>query len=334
MKKNEVDISIVMPVYNCEDYLTEAIESMLSQTFSNFEFIIVCEYGTNEKSMEIVTKYASQDSRIIIIKNKTRLGISASINEGIKIANGKYIARMDSDDISARRRLEIQKLYMDTYSDIGLCGIRHRVIGDPNWIVDYSANPEYLKCDLLFMSPLRHPSIMIRKSVIDQYGLWYDTNLEGVEDYELYIRASKYINLSNILEDDLFYHRRSDKNLSLIYRERDNEIQTNLLKIMYKEQLGLNLSDKDIRRLSVVTFLIGCSKEQYISELKKLNDLLLLIKRENDKKNVYDTECLENAFHHRWMRALAKLKVMCGGQIPNNIYDEWRKGTYYKKWMN
>lgn len=334
MRNDSIDISVVMPVYNCEDYVGEAIESILNQSFENFEFIIVCEYGANENTKDIIKHYAMADSRIIIVENKEQLGVSKSLNAGIKIAMGEYIARMDSDDVSSERRLEIQKLYMDTYTDIGLCGIRHRVIGDSNWIVDYSANPAYLECDLLFMSPLRHPSLMMRKRIIHEYDLFYDEKLEGVEDYELYIRASKYTKLSNILEDNLFYHRRSTTNLSLVYRERDNEIQTNILRDLYKDKFEIVFCDADIKRLSAVTFLNGQACSQYISELEKLNCLLVEIENANNKLHVYDSASLENAFYHRWMRARYKLKSLYNGCIPNAVLSEWRKGKYYKKWMN
>lgn len=334
MEQGKVEISVVMPVYNGEEYLKDAIESILNQTFTNFEFIIVCEYGSNEESLEIVNYYANQDSRIRVVSNTERLGIAPSLNVGLKLAVGKYIARMDADDISTERRFEIQKQYMDLYQNIGICGIRHKVIGAPNWLVDYSADPKQLKCDLLFMSPLRHPSIMLRREIIEKYNLYYDESLAGVEDYELYIRASEYTELSNVLEDNLFYHRRTDSNLSLVYRERDDEIQTAIIKKMYQDKLHMNLSDDEIHRVSVATFLNGYEETEFVSELKKLNELLLRIFSENEKWKTFDSQYLQKAMEHRWMRARYKIKMRKSGVFFEYFANEWRKGDYYKKWMN
>jgi len=116
----DVKVSIVMSVYNAQKYLDEAIESILNQTYSNFEFIIIND-GSTDKSLEIIENYAKKDSRIIVI-NRENKGLIYSLNEGIRKANGKYIARMDADDISLPQRLEKQVEFMEKNKNIGICG--------------------------------------------------------------------------------------------------------------------------------------------------------------------------------------------------------------------
>ena len=344
MNEYPVTISVVMPVYNGEENLSEAIESILNQTYRDFEFIIVCEYGSNDESMQIVRHYESLDPRIVTIYNDSRLGIAASLNRGLRAARGEYIARMDGDDISSPRRFEIQKLYMDNFPDIGILGIRHKVIGAPNWLVDYPADPDTIACEMLFMSPLRHPTIMMRRSDIEKYGLYYDDDLMGVEDYELYIRASKYIRISNILEDDLFYHRRSSSNLSLVYRDRDDLIQKSILKDMYRERLSMELTDEEVERVAAVSFLNGCEAKDVVNELKLLDELLQKIVEQNRSLAVsqndgigsmpYPEDHLLKAILHRWMRARYKFEMRFRKKVPDGALQAWRNGTYYRRWMN
>ena len=112
-------ISIVMPVYNCENYLHEAIKSILEQTYTDFEFIIIND-GSEDNSEDIILSYA--DPRIIYIKNDKNMKIVKTLNKGISLSRGKYIARMDADDICYRDRLEKQLSFMEKHKDIDLCG--------------------------------------------------------------------------------------------------------------------------------------------------------------------------------------------------------------------
>lgn len=117
--KKKPAISVLMPVYNSEKYLNEAIESILNQTFVDFEFIIIND-ASNDNSENIIESY--QDSRIKYFKNEKNLGVAKTLNKGLKLAQGKYIARMDSDDISLPERLYKQFKFMEVYNDIDVCG--------------------------------------------------------------------------------------------------------------------------------------------------------------------------------------------------------------------
>ena len=223
-------VSIVMPVFNGENYLEEAINSILDQTFQDFEFIIIEEYGNNETCKNLLEQYAAQDNRIKLIRNNTRLGIAESLNVGLNHSMGEYIARMDADDISGKERLKIQTLFMDIYKEIDICGIVPTILDALGWIVDYSTDPKIVKSDCMFSVPMRHPTIMIRKDTLLDSKISYDPLLKGAEDYDLFLRSSKTMLFTNIREPTLFYYRRSQENASSVNRERDNQIVHNIMK--------------------------------------------------------------------------------------------------------
>jgi glycosyltransferase involved in cell wall biosynthesis len=186
-----------MSVYNAELYLKEAIESILNQTYKEFEFIIIND-GSTDNSLAIIKDYSNHDSRIILI-NRENKGLIYSLNEGISKAKGKYIARMDADDISLPNRFEEQIKFLENNLDIGVVGsdaiVFHK---DDKSIWTTYSDSNRTKAELLFSSPLIHPSVMMRKSIIDKYKLFYKKEYIHAEDLELWIRFANVSKLSNI----------------------------------------------------------------------------------------------------------------------------------------
>lgn len=181
-------ISVVMPVYNAEKYLDESIESILKQTYQNFEFIIIND-GSIDKSLEIIKKYQNQDERIVLISRENK-GLVASLNEGIAKAKGKYIARMDADDVSLSERLETQLKYMIT-NNLDICGGNYLIIDQNSKTISTSEVPESFSEILLTMVsnvPFAHPSVMIKKFFLDDKKLKYGINgYKNAEDLDLWI---------------------------------------------------------------------------------------------------------------------------------------------------
>ncbi len=328
------EISVVIPIYNGEQYLEEALNSIALQSFKDFEVILVCEYGTSDASLDIVHKFREKDKRFKIIINTNKLGISESLNVGIRNSTGKYIARMDGDDISGQKRLEIQKLYMDYYRNIGVCGIKHKVINSPRWIVDYHSNPEQINSDLLFFVSLRHPTIMIRSDVIYENNIFYDSSLPGVEDYDYFIRASKVTELTNINEPDLFYYRRTSENASLINKERDEKIRKILMKNQFYDRLKLDFSDKTIDILDVVDGVPFYNEKIYLNILNELQKNMEIIMQRNNEVGIYKPECLINTFEHIWFRIKYNMDIVSKTKLSDKIIDKWRAGDYYNIWMD
>jgi glycosyltransferase involved in cell wall biosynthesis len=197
-------VTVLMPAYNSELYLGEAIESVLKQTFQDFEFIIINDGSTDETGV-ILDWYRQQDSRIQAY-HVHHQGYVPLLNMGCQLAQGKYIARMDADDISLPDRLTKQVAFMEAHLEIGLCGTWVKTIGQTAGLVwTYVADDPNIRCQLLFDSVLAHPSVMIRRDLFERMGVYYDSCFEPAEDYELWARAAKYAYLANLPEILLLY---------------------------------------------------------------------------------------------------------------------------------
>lgn len=192
-------ISVIMPVYNTDEaYLREAVESILNQTFSDFEFLILNDGSTNNVQ-EVLESY--DDKRIKIIQGEHK-GIGYARNYLVKISQGKYIAKMDSDDISLPERLEKQYNYLENHPEISILGSYIKCIPQ-NKIVKLKTNPSYL--DFLEGCSMAHPTVMMRRCDLEKYNLNYDKNLKTSEDYELWSRAIRYLKIENLTEILLYY---------------------------------------------------------------------------------------------------------------------------------
>ncbi len=211
-ESNQKKISVIMPVYNTpSQYLKESIESILNQTYKNFEFIIIDDGSTIKEVKETINSY--KDPRIKYYY-KDNSGIANTLNFGISKASGEYIARMDSDDIAIATRFEKQIAFFKKNPDISICGSWYRVFPQ-NKTVKMIPHPRYL--DFIKKCCIGHPTVMFRKSDFDKYNLKYDENFL-CEDYELWSRAVRYLRFANIQEVLLLY-RLSQHNISQIKHE-------------------------------------------------------------------------------------------------------------------
>lgn len=196
------EISVLMPVYNSEKYLKEAIESILNQTFEDFEFLMLYDNST-DKSLEIINSY--NDSRIKILNCNSK-GLVNALNIGIYSAKGSFLARMDADDISLPERFQKQIEFLKKNPDVGVCGSWTEEFGEvPTRVFKYPSEPELVKAKLFFFCALAHPSVMMRKSFLDKYSLKYDEKQKQAEDYEFWQRCSFYFDIANIPEVLLKY---------------------------------------------------------------------------------------------------------------------------------
>ena len=215
MSKKDPLVSVVMPAYNTEKYISEAIESILNQTFKDFEFIIIDD-GSTDKTWEIIQSYAEKDKRIIPVKNEKNLKISRTLNKGIAMSKGKYIARMDADDWSYPSRLEKQVEFMERNTDVVVSG-GYIVVCDetlsPVYVRKYPVTDKSIRSKMFIYNPFAHPSVMFRTFPIKEEKCVYDHNLHGAEDYDLYFRLGKRGKFAN-LNDVILKYRISDNSVS------------------------------------------------------------------------------------------------------------------------
>ena len=195
-------VSVLMSVYNGEPYLALAIESILRQTFTDFEFIIVDDAST-DRSAAIAESFT--DPRVVVVRNETNLQVSRSMNAAMNLARGEYLARMDCDDLSLPTRLERQVEFLDVRPDVGICGTWVRTMGQTRTVWRYPTDPEQIQAALLFRSVIAHPTVMMRADFLRRYGLRYRDDQFWAEDWDLWQRASFCFPLVNLPEVLLTY---------------------------------------------------------------------------------------------------------------------------------
>jgi len=214
-------ISVIMPVYNCDAFIAEAIESILNQTFHEFELIIIDDCS-NDNTLKIIEDF--RDQRIRLIKKKKNTGYIDSLNTAIKISKGKFLARMDGDDISVSDRLAKQVEFLNSNPDVVLCGSWYQLLHSGQTI----SNPvesDDIKIALLDYCALGHPTIMMRKDFIVCHNLFYKPEYRPAEDYELWTRISAIGKMANIPQV-LLHYRSHERQVSV--SERTNQLDHSL----------------------------------------------------------------------------------------------------------
>ena len=219
-----VTISVVMPVYNTPvQFLQEAVDSILNQTFEDFEFIII-----DDGSADDIRQYLGSltDPRIRLLHNETNLGITKSLNIGFRTAQGKYIARMDSDDVSLPERFEKQTAFMESHPNVIVCGARAVKYGQrlPSVSTDTATvrfeSMENYKVRLLFVNPgPLHPTAFFRRAILLQYQILYDERLVYSQDYGMWMSLCNYGQICS-LPDVLLIHRAHDNQISRAHRDK------------------------------------------------------------------------------------------------------------------
>lgn len=213
-------VSVVMPVYNAEPYVQEAIDSMLSQTFTDIEFIIVDD-GSTDSSGEIIAKASEKDDRIILHQMAQNGGIVSSLNKGIDLSSAPVIARMDADDISLPDRLALQIAYLETL-DADAVGANYiKFQGKKSKTTKLPTKPDDVARELLYTCCLGHPVVTFTREAFDSVGR-YDPHYAkgGAEDYDLWLRMSRAHRLAN-LEQPLLRYRRHNSSISATASKMD-----------------------------------------------------------------------------------------------------------------
>lgn len=297
MTNGKPKVSVLMPVYNGEKYLREAIDSILGQTYRHYEFIIIND-GSTDDSVKIIHEYS--DERIRLVHNEKNIGLPATLNKGIELATGEYIARMDSDDISLPTRLEKQVKFMDDHPEVGVCGTWIRYIGVPRrpWrstVYKYPTKPRDIKSRALFDSSFAHPSVIMRSSLLEKFQLRYDTEHLNAEDYGLWQKCGFCFPLANIPEVLLLYRVNPT---SITNSNRDVEFETvRRINRLNLQNLGIGLSPEEmlIYRKCPIDF-----KPEF---LIKFHSWLQRLQEANSAKQIYPEPEFSQALSGEWFSA-------------------------------
>lgn len=295
-----VKVSILLPVYNAAPFLAEAIHSILNQSFGDFELIILND-GSEDNSKEIIFSFS--DSRIRYIENETNLGLIKTLNKGVEICEGKYIIRMDADDICVPGRIEKQLRFMEKHPDVGLCGTWAYVIDNKGTITGKIINQtstSFISVSLLFSVPLIHPSTCFRASILKQ-NLYHEVPV--AEDYDLWCRLNEQTKIANI-PDFLLYYRWHNTNIS---REKQQIQEQNKEVIIRKELLKSGLDPDSemmrIHRLSFSLYSFGKETQTRVnpSDLIKSGEWFSKLLSANKQYKRYNQQALTAFLWGRWI---------------------------------
>lgn len=260
-------ISVIMSVYNArEEWLREAIESILNQTFSDFEFIIIND-GSKNNSEEVILSY--KDERIKYVKQENQ-GLAKSLNNGMKIAQGEFIARMDSDDISLPERFEKQVYFLNRNKDVSVLGTWFEFFPEKRIM----RHPEKISFfNLLASCCIGHPTVMWRRQDFERYDLKYDETFKAAQDYDLWSRAIRYVKFANLQEVLLKYrwHNESiSQSKAEIQQSNANKVKQSMLDFL------TNNVDTQNKIKDVVFNTVKYSFFEYIFSVKNSADYKII----------------------------------------------------------
>jgi len=209
MNKNP-KISVLLPMYNAEAHIQEAVDSILNQSYQNFELIIIND-GSTDQSLQKVTTLYGNNKKVRLIDQKNH-GLIFTLNKAIALSEGELLARMDADDISFPDRFLKQVQLFESTPDLGICGSSTKNFGFNNDISIKSSNDDELKAQLLISPPFAHPSVMIKKSVLTDNNILYDEEYKHCEDFAFWSDLAQHCIFSNVTD------------ISLMYRVHENQI--------------------------------------------------------------------------------------------------------------
>ncbi len=238
-------VSVVMSVYKEPvEWIRQSIDSVLNQTFSDFEFIIICDNPAYEEGIATLKEYAEKDNRIKIIFNEENIGLTKSLNKGLAIVKGDYIARMDADDISLPTRFQKQVEYLDDNHSCIVCGSNYEKFGDES---GYKENPENNDEMFLFLkSPFAHPSVMFRR-LFNEEIVKYNTDYPVSQDYalwtRLYGRGAIFYNVQEIL----LRYRCSKQQLSTSKNKIQSELSKKIRRTALKDYMNAKGMDYELK---------------------------------------------------------------------------------------
>lgn len=320
-------VTVLMPVYNSEKFLKDAINSILNQTLQDFEFLIIDD-GSTDSSVEIIKQY--DDSRIRLYQNNHNLGITKTLNIGIELATTPYIARMDADDISYPERLKLQFEYLEENPECALVSSHIQVISEDGFLAyEEKFNAKYFYYNLIFFSGICHPSVMYRKDAVQNVN-GYTTSY--AEDFELFWQLSRKYEIHNI-NHVLLKYRLSEQ--SLHQKTKKSEYDQAHLKQMLRNirhyighDYTIPLSYLECYRNNYLPLLHELTLQNLITCIKELDFITqCVMKKESSKR---DLEPIRNAasckrkqiiaFYSQHLTLAERARLLFHTESPKSVF--------------
>lgn len=307
-------VTVLMSVYNAERFVTQAVDSVLNQTITDFEFLIFEDKST-DSSREILRSY--DDPRIRLVENTENLGLTKNLAAGMIMARGQFVARMDADDICMPNRLAQQLAYLDTHPDVSVLGSAVTYFDErgKEYVAHQPLEHEEIKCTLFYGFTMIHPSVMIRKSDLMKHGLNYDPAFRVSQDHDLWTRAIRVLRFSN-LHSPLLKMREHENKLGRTRKPMQQQL-SDLVRARQLNELGLAVSS---RQLQLFCEHQSGAMHWSIRDCREFESLLLHIFDANERTLLFDREILVStgAAHFR----AACRELLMAGNPAGRYY--WR----------
>jgi len=301
-------VSVLIPCYNVEKYVEESVNSILNQTYTNLEVIAINDCST-DKTGELLDKLASKDARITVVTNEENLKLIRTLNKGIALCKGEYIARMDADDISLPTRIEKEVDFLERHSDHDIVSTQFYAFRSENPNKkDLNHSPvhdDQLRAYMLFRSGICHPAVMIRKRIFTELGLKFELEYLHVEDYALWSEAMYKTKLGNLVEPLLLY-RVHQHQVSSLHEDLQTDNKKKVFRI-HCQHLGLPFDDEFIDIYASVAECVPLySTFDYLDKCEAFMVSLLEL---NKRKTFCDERYLEGLLSITWLRLCANSRL-------------------------
>ena len=300
-RQSEPIISVILPVYNCPNYIRDAVESVLCQTFDNFELILIDD-GSTDDTPQILRQFTDVRIRLITQQNQ---GLAAALNQGIRLSRGRYIARQDHDDLALPERFSRQIAFLESNPHCALVGTWAKIWRSnlrTNRMHQHPADNATLHYELMFNNPFVHSSVMIRKSALERVGVYStDATRQPPEDYELWSRVAREYEVANIPE------------MLQIYREVVNSISRSgptpfvehLVKISAENiawATGTSVDEPAVINLAALMHSLW-TNVQGMPDFKKMHEILNLVTQRfiSVDQHAYYNKITSRRIHGYWM---------------------------------
>ena len=327
-------ISVIMSVYNEHEYISEALESLLKQTYHNFELIIIDDCSTDDNE-EIINRYAYQDDRIKLYQNEENAGLTKNLNKALKLAKGYYIARMDGDDIAMPERFEKEVAYLESHKDVALVSCQTQTFGEESLVADVIEDLEELRATMLIRPVLAHPGFMFKRALIDD-GFCYDETFRQAQDYDFAARLSLNHNIA-IVTPPLLKYRAHKGQVSAVSNSSQASNADRVRKFLLAN-IGIELSDEENGTYRKLAY------EDRQSDLIDYKEAVIILNKiidANEKSKVYERESLERALWTQmslWIirskniKNILQYRKICGpSRLRRNVFQKQLFKTIKKK---
>ncbi|WP_262964920.1 glycosyltransferase [Methylobacter psychrophilus] len=275
-------VTVLMSVYNAESFINEAVESVLNQTSSDFEFLIFEDKST-DTTLELLKAF--NDSRIRLIVNEENQGLTKNLALGMLMARGEYIARMDADDVCLPNRLETQLSYLELHPDISVLGSAVTYFDGTGWefVAHQPLDHDEIKCTLLYGFTMLHPSVMFRKADFQAHNLNYNLHFRVSQDHDLWTRAIRNLRFANLHQPLLKMREHSGK-IGNTRKSYQQDLSNDIRKRQLKE-LGVEFTEQEFQVFNADENTI---KKWTVDDFKYYEAMLLKILEANTKTQIFN----------------------------------------------